>query len=163
MLVIQSCPTLCDPMDCSLSGSPKLTLISWHCALGLGCLADPITDLYLSLFSGPHLTSLICYSCLHSWGEKCPEKVIQLPLCFLSFKTHFNIFVIPSHTSLLLLPRSLRNKKTQIYTVLKFTVLNQNLSLLFNTYLIITSPNEIRNHINIFHCSNLWVRTMSYT
>ena len=40
--VVQSCPTLCDPMDCSTPGSPVLHYLSEFAQIHVHCVSDAI-------------------------------------------------------------------------------------------------------------------------
>lgn len=65
---------------------------------------------------------------------KCSQKVVQLLLLFPVLEKLTEIVVIPSYTSILRLPKSPGNKKTQTYVYTQFIVLNLKPSLLFIIY-----------------------------
>ena len=89
-LVAQSCPTFCDPMDCSMPDFPVhhqlLELAQTH----VHQIADAIQPSYLLLSPSPAF-NLSWYQALFQWVYSSPqvEKVLEFSLQHQSFQSIF--------------------------------------------------------------------------
>lgn len=96
-------------------------------------------------------------SAIPSWNpwSKVSQKAVQFSLLLSVLQKRIELFCYSFLCFMLLLQKSLRNKKTQTYVYSPFIVLNLKPSLPFNIHQMITSIHDVGNHIYLFHCFNL--------
>ena len=87
-LVTQSCPTLCDPMDFSTSGSSVLHCIPEFAQIHVHWVSDAIQPSHLLLTPSPPALNLSQHQGLFQWVGSWHQvaKVLELELQYLSFQ-----------------------------------------------------------------------------